>query len=92
MDFYRDRFFFEWYLASRAAPGWEKLIAKHRPDALLRHDMALRQVALASGQWNRSMKMPVFIGTDPDRKLAAVSPSTPDYLDDEGRLLRPYMP
>ena len=94
MDLYRDRFFFEWYLASRAAPGWEKLIAKHRPDALLlRHDMALRQVALASGQWKQvyedarySILVPI------QSKLAAVSPSTPDYLDDEGRLLRPYMP
>lgn len=94
MDLYRDRFFFEWYLASRAAPGWEKLIAKHHPDALLlRHDMAIRQAALASGQWKQVYEDARYSVLVPIHStLAAVSPSTPDYLDADGRLLRPYMP
>ncbi|MDR3212972.1 MAG: hypothetical protein LBT71_03495 [Azoarcus sp.] len=40
--------------ASRAAPEWEKLLDLFKPQAmLLRREMAIRQVALASGCWKQ---------------------------------------
>jgi hypothetical protein len=52
MDLYGDEFFFSWYLASKAAPGWDTFLAKWSPNALLlRVDTALRQAALATGEW-----------------------------------------
>ena len=96
MDLYRDQFYFEWYLASRATPGWENLIDKYQPNAmLLRLDMAIRQAALASGKWKQvyqdarySILVPAsFLMEMPESPPAAVV-----YLDGNGRFIRPYMP
>ena len=94
MDLYRDGFFFSWYLASRAAPGWEALLAQHRPKALLlRVEMALRQAALASGQWKQVYEDEMYSVLVPlAAPLTAVPPATKRFIDDEGRMLRPYMP
>lgn len=97
MDLYRDKFFFDWYLAARAAPGWRNLINRHAPQAmLLRNDMALRQVMLEAGDWKA-----VYV----DDRYAVLVPNTPEnarfpfitpppiaYLDDKGRMKRHYMP
>jgi len=97
MDLYRDKFFFDWYLTSRAAPGWEHIIKDFVPRTLLlRNDMALRQVLLASGGWK-----PVFIDDRytvlvPDTDEFVPLPAAPSlpitYLDKKGRLIRRYMP
>ena len=94
MDLYRDRFYFEWYLASRAAPGWDALIRKHRPEVmLLRLDMAIRQVALATGQWKQvyqDERYSVLVAQESD--LPSVPIKDVIYLDADGRAVRPYMP
>lgn len=52
MDLYGDEFFFSWFLASKAAPGWDSFVAKWAPNAmLLRVDTPMRQAAVASGAW-----------------------------------------
>lgn len=94
MDLYRDQFFFEWYLASRAAPGWGKLLERHKPDALLlRQDMGLRQAALASGQWKQvfeDMRYSILVPASTD--LPEAAPKDLTYLDGHGQMLRAYMP
>lgn len=94
MDLYRDGFFFDWYLASRAAPGWDKLIEKHQPKSmLLRQDMAIRQSALASGQWKQVYEDARYsILVPASSSLPSVTPSIPAYIDTDGRPLRPYAP
>jgi hypothetical protein len=94
MDLYRDQFFFEWYLASRATPGWEALLEKHQPNALLlRLDMGIRQAALASGHWKQvfeDARYSILVPTATD--LPEVSPKKLTYLDGKGGMVRPYMP
>ena len=94
MDLYRDGFFFEWYLAARAAPGWDKLIERHQPEAmLLRVDMAIRQAALASGQWKQVYEDPHYSVLVPASSvLPSVTPANPVYIDSNGRPLRRYTP
>lgn len=94
MDLYRDQHFFEWYLASRATPGWEKVIDKHNPSAmLLRLDMAIRQAALATGRWKQvyeDARYSVLVPAVND--LPKTEPKEVTYLDGQGRMVRPYMP
>jgi hypothetical protein len=94
MDLYKDQHFFEWYLASRGAPGWEKVLEKHRPSALLlRLDMAIRQAALASGSWKQVYeddRYSVLVPAASD--LPEVAPKAITYLDGQGQMLRPYLP
>lgn len=94
MDLYRDQFYFEWYLASRATPGWEKTIEKHHPKAmLLRIDMAIRQAALAGGKWKQvyeDARYSILVPADSD--LPALPPKEITYLDGKGGMMRPYMP
>ena len=94
MDLYRDQHFFEWYLASRAAPGWENVLEKHHPTAmLLRLDMAIRQAALASGSWKQVYEDERYSVLVPSsRNLPTVMPKSVVYLDGKGGMLRPYMP
>lgn len=94
MDLYLDRFYFEWYLADRAAPGWEALIEKHKPEAmLLRVDMAIRQAALAGGKWKQvyqDKRYSILVPTE--HALPAVPVEAVEYLSPEGRLTGKYMP
>lgn len=94
MDLYRDQFYFEWYLASRATPGWEKVLEMHKPKALLlRLDMAIRQAALAGGKWKQVYeddRYSILVPTE--SHLPAVVPKELTYLDGKGGMLRPYMP
>lgn len=94
MDLYRDQFYFEWYLASRATPGWEKVLEKHKPKALLlRLDMAIRQAALAGGKWKQVYeddRYSILVPTE--SPLPAIAPKELTYLDGKGGMLRPYMP
>jgi hypothetical protein len=94
MDLYRDRFFFEWYLASRAAPGWDALVEKHRPEAmLLRLDMAIRQAALASGRWKQVFEDARYsILVPSSHPMPGIGGKAVAYLDGEGARIRPYMP
>lgn len=94
MDLYRDRFFFEWYLASRAAPGWDVFVRANNPQAmLLRLDMGIRQAALAGGNWKQAYQDERYSVLVPvSSPLPSIRPSVPAYLDQNGRPLRPYMP
>lgn len=96
MDLYKDQHFFEWYLASRATPGWESLLEKHKPNAmLLRLDMAIRQAALASGHWKQVYqddRYSILVPASYVMEIPEVKPLPVKYLDGEGRMLRPYMP
>ena len=94
MDLYRDGFFFDWYLAARAAPGWDKLIEKHQPEAmLLRVDMAIRQAALAGGQWKQVYQDDSYSVLVPlNSNLPSVTATAPSYIDSDGRPLRRYTP
>lgn len=94
MDLYLDPFFFTWYLAARAAPGWDRLLATYHPEAmLLRHEMAIRQAALAQGSWKQVYEDTHYsILVPSESALASVPPSLPVFLDEKGRLIRPYMP
>jgi hypothetical protein len=75
--------------------GWNRFIEKHYPDAmLLRNDLALRQAALAGGQWKLvyederySVLLPATVAS-----LPAISPRHVDYLDEHGRMIKPYLP
>lgn len=94
MDYYRDRFVFDYLLANRGAPGWAEWLDRMNPATLLlRHEVALRQLALASGHWKLvyqddrySVLVPVGSGVPevPARSL--------EYLDGHGRLIRNYRP
>jgi hypothetical protein len=95
MDLYRDSFFFTWYLASRGAPGWENILEQHQPGSLLlRQDMALRQLALASGQWKQVYEDARYSILVPMSAIAlpAIPPSSVRYLDANGGMVRLYMP
>ena len=95
MDLYRDHFFFDYHLASKAAPGWDRFLDKHRPDTLLlRNDVALRQVVIASGQWKIVYDDDRYSILRPhaDDSLPALAARQVAYLDDNGRMLRSYMP
>ncbi|MCK6390856.1 MAG: hypothetical protein L6Q40_07510 [Azonexus sp.] len=96
MDLYRDQFYFEWYLASRATPGWDALVERHAPQAmLLRLDMAIRQAALASGKWKQvyeDARYSVLVPASFAIELPEVRPAEVTYLDGKGKLIRPYMP
>ncbi len=97
MDLYRDKFFFEWYLAARAAPGWSRVIKDFEPRTmLLRNDMALRQVVLTSGEWKPVFvdeRYTVLVPNSAEFAALPVAPPQPiAYLDDKGRMVRHYMP
>jgi hypothetical protein len=96
MDLYRDQFFFEWYLASRATDGWDRLVEKHAPDAmLLRLDMGIRQAALASGKWQQvyqDERYSILVPASFTIEIPEVSPKKLTYLDGNGGMVRPYMP
>ena len=94
MDLFQDQFFYEWYLASRAAPGWQAFIDRHRPDALLlRHEMAVRQAALASGKWKQVFEDERYSVLVPmDSNLPEIEPKQIVFLDGRGHLVRPYLP
>lgn len=94
LDLYRDQFFFEWYLASRATPGWEDIIEKHQPSAmLLRVDMAIRQAALAGGKWKQVYEDDRYsILVPSDSSLPVVPIQRINYLDQDGGMIRPYLP
>jgi hypothetical protein len=97
MDLYRDKFFFEWYLAARAAPGWGRVIKDYEPHTmLLRNDMALRQVVLTSGEWKPVYvddRYTVLVPNSAEFAVLPVAPPRPiAYLDDKGRMVRHYMP
>ncbi len=94
MDLYRDRFFFEWYLASRAAPGWNGFIEKHAPEAmLLRVDMAIRQAALAEGKWKQVYQDARYSILVPTQSALPEVPIVPvEYLSPEGKIIGKYMP
>lgn len=97
MDLYRDKFFFEWYLAARAAPGWHTLINRHAPQAmLLRNDMALRQVMLETGEWKAVYiddRYAVLVpNISENERFPFITPHPIAYLDDQGRMKRHYMP
>lgn len=94
MDLYRDAFFFQWYLASRGAPGWDVLLDEHKPSCLLlRQDMALRQTALAGGQWKQIFQDARYSVLVPSSSsLDEVPVTAVAYIDKDGRPLRPYMP
>ena len=60
---------------------------------LLRQDMAIRQAALASGEWKQvfeddrySVLVPKF------SSLPEITPQDVTYLDGKGGMVRPYMP
>ena len=94
MDLYRDGFFFSWLFASRGSPGWDALITKYQPSAmLLRQDMAIRQAALAGGNWKQVYEDPRYsILVPTSSSLATVPPSSVAYVDADGRPLRPFTP
>lgn len=97
MDLYRDKFFFEWYLASRAAPGWRNVVNRHEPKVmLLRNDMALRQVMLETGNWKAIYvddRYAVLVPNTPENdRFPFITPAPIAYLDDKGRMVRHYMP
>lgn len=96
MDLYRDQFYFEWYMASRATPGWDALVERHAPQAmLLRHDMAIRQAAIASGKWRQvyqDQRYSVLVPSSFNIEIPEVRPTPITYLDGNGKLIRPYMP
>ena len=96
MDLYRDQFYFEWYLASRATDGWDRLVEKHAPHAmLLRLDMGIRQAALTSGKWKQvyqDERYSVLVPASFTIEIPEVKPMPLTYLDGQGRMLRPYMP
>ena len=94
MDLYKDQHFFEWYLASRGAPGWQNILEKHQPSALLlRLDMAIRQAALASGSWKQVYEDDRYSVLVPAAtNLPEVAPKAITYLDGTGQMLRPYLP
>ena len=94
MDLYQDKFFFEWYLADRAVPGWNDFIQKHNPNVmLLRVDMAIRQAALTSGQWKQVYQDQRFSVLVPSSNpLPSVAETIPKFLDDKGHLTVVYKP
>lgn len=94
MDLYRDRFYFEWYLAARAAPGWDSLLEQYAPSALLlRNDMAIRQAAMATGAWKQVYQDNKYSVLVPAAShLAEVASVAPEYLDEDGRMQREYLP
>ncbi len=96
MDLYLDQFFFEWYLAVRGAPGWQELLDRHEPTALLlRRDAAIRQAALASGRWKQvfeDVRYSVLVPSSFMIEIPEVAPTQVKYLDGQGRMIRPYMP
>jgi hypothetical protein len=94
LDLFRDSFFFEWYLASRAVPGWQNILEKYRPHALLlRLDTAIRQAALAGGGWKQVFEDDRYsILVPSSHPLPAVAPKPIIYLDAQGRRIRPYIP
>lgn len=97
MDYYKDKFFFTYLLASRGAPGWESFLATYRPNALLlRHDVALRQLALTSGQWKlvyQDDRYAVLVPAgEAYARIPAVDLNELTYLDQQGRLVRRYRP
>ncbi len=69
-------------------------VAEHQPDVLLlRHDMAIRQAALASNAWKQVFendRYSILVPVSSD--LSPVPVSKIAYLDPDGRPIRPYMP
>ena len=94
MDLYKDHFFFQWLLASKSAPGWEKLIEEYPPSALLlREEMAIRQTLLASGKWKQVFQDKKYSVLVPiETNLPEVNVSDSVFLDSTGKLVRPFMP
>lgn len=95
MDLYRDRFFFDYYFASKGAAGWERLLDRYLPETmLLRNDMAIRQLAMASGRWKLVFEDDRYSVLRPasDDTLPALTPRPIRYLDESGRLVRNYLP
>ncbi len=55
--------------------------------------MAIRQAALAQGSWKQVYEDTHYsILVPSESALASVPPSLPVFLDEKGRLIRPYMP
>lgn len=94
LDFYQDQYFFEWYLASKATNGWDSLIERYKPNAmLLRVDVALRQVALASGNWKQVFEDERYSILVPAQSpLPEEPPHHLKYLDGSGHLIRYFIP
>ena len=94
LDFYQDQYFFEWYLASKATNGWDSLIERYKPNAmLLRVDVALRQVALASGNWKQVFEDERYSILVPAQSpLPEEPPHDLKYLDGSGHLIRYFIP
>lgn len=94
LDLFGDRHFFQWYMARQAAPGWYRLIEQHQPTALLLHlDSGIRQAAIADGRWKQVYEDNAYsILVPASSALPAVDPKILEYLDDAGRLIRPYNP
>lgn len=94
LDLYQDQFFFEWYLASKATNGWDLLIDRYKPNSmLLRVDVALRQVALASGDWKQVYEDERYSILVPSPSpLPEEPPHRLKYLDGSGHLIRYFIP
>lgn len=94
MDLYRDKFYFDWYYAARATPGWNDVVQRYKPEAmLLRHEMALRQVALASGGWRQVWyddRYSVLVPTGAARPIE--TPPAIALVGPDGAPVRRYLP
>jgi hypothetical protein len=97
MDLYLDKFFFDYHIAMRGAPGWESFLERHKPQTLLlRHEVALKQIVLASGRWktvHEDDRYAVLVPATPAlERIPAVEPRPIVFLDDNGHLIRTYRP
>lgn len=95
MDLYRDKFYFDWYYTARAVPGWNDLLKRYKPEALLlRHEMALRQVALASGAWRQvwsDNRYSVLVPKQDAKPVESYAPKIA-FVGPDGEPVRRYLP
>jgi arginine exporter protein ArgO len=96
LDFYGDRFFFEWYLAVRAAPGWDSYLATHQPEALLLHrETPMAQAALAGGNWRciwQDARYVILTKMTDRLDLPSIVPTPLEFMNEANQLVRPYNP
>ena len=96
MDLYLDPFFFESLLAFRGHGSWREIINRTQPDSmLLRNEVALREVAIASGEWRTVFSdenYSVLIPAKDKVALPTVAPVNNRFVDDEGKVIRAYRP
>jgi hypothetical protein len=96
MDLYRDPMFFEYLLAAKGNWNWSRLIENHKPQAmLLRNEVALRQVALASGEWRvvfGDEQYSVLVRSEDHLTLPTVIAPAIEFFDAQGKINRPYRP